>query len=90
MTDKDFKIGDIVIFDGLDDKDIKKGSVCEIIADKQKPYKPTNPLMTKEIYPNDGYDFVICKDISDNPPHDKSFRPFISVIKTEISYYEKN
>ena len=50
MENNKFKIGDKVV-------ELMQGIKCEIIADKDTPYKFA-PLL-KDIYPNAGCDFVL-------------------------------
>lgn len=88
MTDKDFKIGDSVIFNGFSDNNIKKGAICEIVADKVTPYKMANPLSLSPIFPNTGHDFVINEFTTQEEIDNKVFKPFVSVLQTEISHHK--
>ncbi|RLK00101.1 hypothetical protein [Tenacibaculum discolor] len=43
------------------------GKKCMIIATKDIPYKPKiNPMNQKELFPEDGYDYLLFIEKSDN------------------------
>jgi len=86
----DFKIGDIVIFTGISDDSIRNGAVCEIVADKETPFKMSNPLATKEVYPRKDNDFVINEFATDEEISRSVLKSLISVSKTEIVHHKKS
>ncbi len=80
--EKEFKIGDTVIYNGLSFKSIKKGRKCEIIADKNTPY---NMLLTGDIYPGPDKDFVIAQIFNENDTKENiKFLPFVSASKHDL------
>jgi hypothetical protein len=82
MTKKEFKIGDVVIYNGVSYDSIKKGRKCEIVADKETPY---NMLLTGDIYPGNHKDFLLGQIFNENDQKANiKFLPFVSVSKHDL------
>ncbi len=83
MTNKEFKIWDYVVYDGIDTDLIKNGEVCQIVADKDTPYKMTIPPHTPN-YPTYGNDFVINPCATEEEIKAKVLKPLVSVSKNDL------
>ena len=82
MPETEFKIGDIVIYNGISYSQIKKGRKCEIIADKETPY---NMLLTGDIYAGKGQDFLLAQFFTEDDQKAKvTFLPFVSASKHDL------
>jgi hypothetical protein len=88
MTDKDFKIGDYIVYNGIDTDLIKNGEVCEIVAGKDTPYKMSFPPHTPN-YPTFGNDFIINPCATQEEIEAKVLKPLISVSKNDLKPYKE-
>ena len=87
MTDKDFKIGDCVIYTGVERNGFKLGDKCEIVADKDNPFTSfSEPNIPRK--PSYGKDFII--NLLPKTKEDESaILPIIHVTKSEMKPCEK-